>query len=213
VGGQFAAKSNPEADISIDDEPVRRTLVDQSTHRHRNPDGSIGGVVSNTAMVAPGATIGPDAAVLDFAVVADGAWVLEGSVVRDRAFVGGTAQIRDGSVVAQDASVGGHAIVSGSVIDEEAHVTGRAIVRNARITNDAFVGSSRIVSGEDGVFDDTAVSENVMSDGFDCVPAAWLDEDVQHPHSGIVGRSEPIKSRPRRRTAPATRRSPGRRPN
>jgi len=199
VGGQFATKVNPEADISIEDESV-----DQSTHRHRNPDGSIGGVVSNTAMVAPGATIGPDAAVLDFAVVADGAWVLDRSVVRDRAFVGGTAQIRGDSVIAQDASVGGRAMVLGSVIDEEAHVTGDAVVRNARITNDAFVGSGRIVSEDDGVFDDTAVSENVMSDGFDCVPSAWLDEDVQRPHSGIVGRSEPIKSR-RRGIAPATR--------
>lgn len=205
MGGQFATKLNPEADISIEDEPIELPLVDQSTHRHRNPDGSIGGVVSNTAMVAPGATIGPDAAVLDFAIVTDSALVLDRSVVRDRAFIGGSAQIRGDSVVAQDASVGGRALVLGSVIDEEAHVTGDAVVQNARVTNDAFVGSNRVVSGADGVFDDTAVSGNVTSDGFDCVPAAWLDEDVSRPHSGIVGRSEPIKKRPWRKTAPATR--------
>jgi carbonic anhydrase/acetyltransferase-like protein (isoleucine patch superfamily) len=193
LGGRFATKANPESELSIGDESSGgATLADESTHLHRNPDGSVGGVVSNTAVVGPEVTVSPDSAVLDFAVISGRAAIDEGSVVRDRACVGGTAHVRGSSTVAQAAMVDGRSLVTGgSLIDGEAHVTGDAVVISARVTNDGFVGGDRVVLGELGVIDDTSVSSNVTSDGIDSVPSAWLEEDGLRPHSGVAGRSDP----------------------
>ena len=59
-------------------QPVTRYGIDG--HYHRNPDGSVGGFVANTATVSPTATIGPTAEVFGTAKVSGNANVFGSSV-------------------------------------------------------------------------------------------------------------------------------------
>lgn len=102
--------------------------------RHRNPDGSVGGWVADTATVEPTAYVGADAKVYGNATVLDDA------VLSGRATVSGNATVSGRARVAGDAQV-----------SSSAWVSGRAVVYgNAR------VGGDTIVWSDDKVFGDVA---------------------------------------------------------
>ena len=140
-------------------------------HRHRNPDGSVGGWVAETAYVDPTAYVGPDARVDGSAQVGGSAWVNGSARVNGSAWVGGSAWVNGSARVDGDAWVGGSAWVSG----------------------DAWVGGSdQILYGRHGGYDWTAYP---TADGgwwirYGCEShslAWWQEQDlealsVQHGH-------------------------------
>jgi hypothetical protein len=103
AGGQFIAKSKTEAPVlGLVEKPP-----EAPSNQHRNPDGSLGGMVATTAHVSETAFIGPDARVLDRATVLGNARVL------DRATVLGNARVADDAVVSGEAIVGDEKSVTG----------------------------------------------------------------------------------------------------
>ena len=62
-------------------------------HRHRNPGGTIGGWVADSATVTPTATVGYDTQVFGSALIEDCAQVLDFAIVFGNAHVGGNAEI------------------------------------------------------------------------------------------------------------------------
>jgi len=183
TGGQFAARSRPEADVELGVDPAPAIAPTELFAFHRNPDGSPGGLVALSATVAPTATVADHATVRDYAEVRDTSSVLGHATVSGEAIVCGGSVVEDGAVVSGSAVVEAGSVVSGSaVIDREAHVTqGATVAGDAHVTNDGFVAGGWAV---DGVVDDTATSPPVRSDGPDAVPSAWLDEDDTRPYAG-----------------------------
>ncbi len=85
-------------------------------HRHRNPDGTEGGWVADTATVSPTAYVGPNAQVFDNAHVFDNALVLGSAKISGCAWVFGNAQVSGNARVHGNAHVLG-IITKGEVIE------------------------------------------------------------------------------------------------
>ena len=97
-------------------------------HRHKNPDGSLGGWVADTAFVEVGVHVGPDVMVY------------------------GQAKVWDNAVLSGKTRVFGQAVISGSAkISDEAWVIDQAIVTNqAELSGDILVFGQARISGNLG---------------------------------------------------------------
>ena len=88
-------------------------------HRHKNPNGSLGGWVAETAFVAPTAHVGYWSWVFGLAMVDGEATINNVARVSGRALVGdnavicGSAHIMDDSCVSRHGYVGGSSVISG----------------------------------------------------------------------------------------------------
>lgn len=134
--------ARPEFDFG--DGPVRAA-------RHRNPDGSEGGWVADTAHVDETASVSPEARVYG------NARVFGDAELRGAAQVFDTARVGDGAVIADRARVSGSATVADATVSGHARVTdaaqishGAIVTDRARITHEArvrsgFVGGRVIV--------------------------------------------------------------------
>jgi len=95
-------------------------------HRHTNPDGSVGGLVSNGARVSKSAYIGRDATIKDGGEVLGNARILDRAIihgkVQDEAIVCGEANLGSLTIVADHAVISGQARLEDIVIDGYAHV-------------------------------------------------------------------------------------------
>lgn len=94
-------------------------------HRHKNPDGSVGGWVANTAFVAPTATVEATACVFDSAQVLDRvqvkdfANVYEQAIARDEAWLEGKARLFGSATMKDSSRAMESAIIRGEAILEE----------------------------------------------------------------------------------------------
>lgn len=87
--------------------------------RHRNPDGSRGGLIAETAKVSKTVHVGPNACI-------DGTAQVSGKVrLLGHAYVGHQAKVSENVVVSQKACVQGNSQVKGKV-----HVSGRVIIEH-----------------------------------------------------------------------------------
>ena len=128
-------------------------------HRHRNPDGSVGGWCANTARVDASAWVSGKAQVFGEARVSGEAWVSEEARVSGEAHVFGEARVSGEAWVFGKAQVFGEAWVSG-----EARVSGEAQViqvgpvgsRNAMLTVYATKDGPRCTTG---CFEDHTLAE------------------------------------------------------
>lgn len=103
--------------------------------RHRNPDGSRGGLVSKTAKVDETVYVGPNAYVVGTAQVSDNVRLLGHACVNHQAKVSGRV------VISQNGSVQGNAEVKGNV-----RISGRAIVENyAKVSGDVRVSGNVMI--------------------------------------------------------------------
>jgi len=95
---------------------------------HKNPDGSIGGWIAETALVEPTCWLDPDTEVLEYAQVRDNARLQGNAVISGFAVVAGDAIVDDWALVTEAATVQGDAYVgSGAVICRESYIdTGTA---------------------------------------------------------------------------------------
>lgn len=120
-------------------------------HRHKNPDGSTGGWVANSATVAETAYVGPDALVYGEAKVSNEAKVGDFARVYDFAQVYGNAQIGGNARVCDDTSICGWAKVNGrSRIQGQSSVSGAAYVNGyARLYNEHLHTGTYYGSAED----------------------------------------------------------------
>lgn len=123
--------------------------TDGVKYRH-HPNG--GGLVAETASVAPTAVIGPDAFVCDRAQVLEHA-VIDAGGVSGNAVVLGHAKVR-GGLVSDHARVFGHAVIDG----------GEACGR-AQVFGNARVSSGAIVKGDARVGGDVQLSEGTYEHG------------------------------------------------
>lgn len=103
-----------------------------SPHFHRNPDGSPGGWVADSAHVADSAYVEYGAWVGVGAWVEEGAYVEADARVEPSATIGDGANVRPGAIVGRGAVVGVDAIVGpgvvvgpGGVVGRGAHITDR----------------------------------------------------------------------------------------
>jgi hypothetical protein len=140
TGGQFASKSRQESTIVVlGADEWDGNQSPEPAHRHRNPDGSLGGWVADTALVEETAFVGPDARVVGWAQVRDFA------TIENHAVVEGDAVIRDNARVAGTARVSNHALVMDrAVVDGSARIEDRAVV-----FGDAHISMGDV--GEDAV--------------------------------------------------------------
>jgi len=146
-----------------------------AARQHRNPDGSLGGWVADTAhvddtvFVGAAATVSGNARVFGVVIIADTAAVRgnarvdDAAVIKDRAVVTGNSKVSN-SCIFDDAVVSGEARVAGeslvgqrSRVDgearvigpahlyDQAHVTGRAWVSGGEIRGTARVDGSSVV--------------------------------------------------------------------
>ena len=119
-----------------------------AAHRHRNPNGSLGGWVADTAQVFGKAQVSGEARVFGGARVSGGAQVFGKAQVFGEARVSGGAQVSGGARVFGKAQVFGEALVSGSAwVFGKARVFGGAQVSGeARVSGTAWVfGEARVV--------------------------------------------------------------------
>ncbi|QKE37461.2 hypothetical protein [Ferrovum myxofaciens] len=100
-------------------------------HRHKNPDGSAGGWVAETARVSILATVGPNAQVFGNAQVLDRAQVYGEAFVHGQACVFGNAQVYGDAHVFGNAQVYGKARVSG-----QTRVYGEAVVSGPNLRDE-----------------------------------------------------------------------------
>ena len=98
--------------------------------RHVNPDGSLGGIVALTAVIADGiffpatSEVGPRARIGDGDRIGNDAILGYGAYIGDRAIIGNGARIGDDAIIGYDASIGDDARIGDG----------------ARIGNDAILG-------------------------------------------------------------------------
>lgn len=107
--------------------------------RHRNPDGSVGGWVANSARVSGNAYVYGDAQVSGDSQVSGNARVYGDARVYGNAYVSGNAQVSGDSQVSGDARVYGNAGVSGN-----ARVSG-----NAQVYGDAYIDRGTLDKNQD----------------------------------------------------------------
>lgn len=124
--------------------------------RNKNPDGSIGGWVADTAYVAPTARVDRDAWVYEQARVEGNAWVAkhakvhgeatlrDNALVGDRADVSGASQISENGMAVDDAVLGDRARIS-----ENGQVLGKAqIFGDIHVSGNAEVSGKVILNGD-----------------------------------------------------------------
>ena len=112
-------------------------------HRHKNPDGSEGDWVADTAAVAATAHIGHAAKVCDNAVVYDNAQIYGNAQICDNARVYHNAQVYGTAQICGNALVYGNAQVYGTAqICGSARVHSDAIVYNTKISGVTQVSDS-----------------------------------------------------------------------
>lgn len=130
-------------------------------HRHRNPDGSLGGWVAESAYVAPTVNMSPDARVYGKATVWDNAHIMDHAVVRGSALIygdaiiSGTARVEDeanvygNARILDNAHLGGRCVVFDSAtVDGNAYIGERAyVINHAHVSDNVFVGGSCTVRG------------------------------------------------------------------
>jgi carbonic anhydrase/acetyltransferase-like protein (isoleucine patch superfamily) len=141
--------------------------------QHRNPDGSLGGWVADTAHVADTAFVGVNATVsgnarvfgvvfiADEAAVRGNARVDDDAVIKDRAVITGNSKVSNACIF-DDAVVSGEARVAGeSLIGQRSRVDGEArVIGPAQLYDDARVTGRAWVSG--GMIRGTAVVDGSM---------------------------------------------------
>ena len=99
-----------EGAVGMIDFPDDGVFAPVPAHRHRNPDGGLGGWVADTAYV------GKDARVSGNAMVFGNAWVAGNALVFGDAVVLGNARVSGNAKVFGNARVSGNARVFGSVV-------------------------------------------------------------------------------------------------
>jgi carbonic anhydrase/acetyltransferase-like protein (isoleucine patch superfamily) len=130
--------------------------VKSNWHQHRNPNGSTGGWVENTACVVETVYIGPDAVVYDNAHVLGNAQVFGNAQVYENAWIYGYAWVYGYTRVFGDATVCDNAEVY-----ERAQVSGNArVCKVARVYGNAQVSSGWI---DYGIHDTTQQSEEITN--------------------------------------------------
>lgn len=136
-------------------------------HRHRNPDGTLGGWVADSAMVQNTVYIGPSAQVFDHAVVTDHV------ALHQRAWIAGRATVSDNVKMSNTAGVYGNAKVSGCVqLYDRAAVFGEAIVSDdvyladsASLSDHAEAHHSAVIAGATQIRDHGQVIEQASVSG------------------------------------------------
>ena len=95
---------------------------------HKNPDGTKGGWVAETALAEPTCWIGPEAEILEYAQVRGRAKILGNAVISGFATVADDAIVNDWALVTEAATVKGTAYIgNGAVICRESYIdTGNA---------------------------------------------------------------------------------------
>jgi carbonic anhydrase/acetyltransferase-like protein (isoleucine patch superfamily) len=96
-------------------EPVRGLIRDEWS-QHRNPDGSLGGWVKNTAFVDPTAFVGPGALVVDKARVLNRSRICDSACVAGWSIISGNAVVSEHAQVTDTAHVGGDCLLNGDVV-------------------------------------------------------------------------------------------------
>ena len=131
-----------------------------AAHRHKNPDGSVGGWVADTAMVDDAAYIGPSAEVFGEAYVGSGARIFgharvyDDAKVLDRALVFGRAQAFDRALISGNARIFENAGVYGEAfVGMEAEVRG-----SARVSGYAQINGSAIIEGAACVYGNAMIA-------------------------------------------------------
>lgn len=107
------------SDIQKSTFQFRKGAASVPAHRHKNPDGSVGGWVADTANVTDDSYISVDAKVFDRAQI-------HNSEIYDSAIVCGTSIVNGRSVIKGNSSVTGSALISNSIVRDSAVVTGSA---------------------------------------------------------------------------------------
>jgi len=120
--GSSRARSRTTSRYLMDfDELARRIqppqgLIRDEWHQHKNPDGSIGGWIENTAHVATTAYVGPDALVLNSAEILDHARLLDSACASGWCVIPGQAIVSEQGKVTDAARVGGQTVVRGDTV-------------------------------------------------------------------------------------------------
>lgn len=130
-----------------------------SPHRHSNPDGSIGGLVSSTSRVEATAYVAYDAK------ICDGAWIEGNARVLGEAKIKENAWIRDNAIINEHAIVGGSAIVWG-VSSQPAVVQGHSVVSgSAKILAGSLIEDRAEISGNTSLYGVTAAADAKICEG------------------------------------------------
>lgn len=134
---------------------------------HKNPDDSIGGLVSIEAYASPTATIGPNAVVCSYARIEGNAKILDNAFVDNYAIVQGEATVSQWAKISDLAFVGANARISG-----EAFIGQNAIVYdNAKITDSAIVvGDTSVwnystINGSALIYDNANIHDSATISG------------------------------------------------
>ena len=122
-----------EGAVGMIDFPDDGVFAPVPAHRHRNPDGGLGGWVADTAYVGKDARVSGNAMVFGNAWVAGNAQVYGNAVVLDDAQVSGDAVVLDNARVSGNAKVFGNARVSGN-----ARVFGSVVVAQSPLSFSVF---------------------------------------------------------------------------
>ena len=131
-----------EGAVGMIDFPDDGVFAPVPAHRHRNPDGGLGGWVADTAYVGKDARVSGNAMVFGNAWVAGNAQVYGNAKVFGNAWVAGNALVFGDAVVLDDAQVSGDAVVL-----DDARVSGNAkVFGNARVSGNARVFGSVVVA-------------------------------------------------------------------
>jgi carbonic anhydrase/acetyltransferase-like protein (isoleucine patch superfamily) len=163
-------------------------------HRHKNPDGSKGGWVANTAKVDKTAYVGENACVFRKASVIDRAKVLDYTRVFDFARVIGSALITGKALIYDHALIADFAQINEvAEVFEDAEVFGRAkIYGAAKVSGNVLISDNVQIFDAASVFDDAQISESAKVYGFSKVyDSALVSGETQiHDHARIYGNAK-----------------------
>lgn len=141
--------------------------------RHTNPDGSLGGFVSERAKVATTVHVDPGAKVCDSAWVEGNARILDSAVVKEQAWIRSFAIIRGRAVIAGRAYVEGiqnyPAIVEGNArVYGNGHIlVGTTVTDNAVVYGSANIESSTVSENAE-VCEDVRIDQETITDNYFC---------------------------------------------
>jgi len=231
--GTMSTKSNPKRRSKKRKSPPAKRRVKNPTFdfgdgngavpagQHTNPDGSTGGWVADTALVAGTAHLDDTAIVHGAARVSQDAQVLHGSrvfgnaivrgssILRDQSFVSGTAQVLGGELLGHSnvegaATVSGDVVLMDAVVRDNARISQNAVITagtaegavhisgNAKIFNATVSGHAR-VGGDAKVTDDAVVRGSSTVYGDAAVSGrAVVDGQAQISGSAQVGENASV---------------------
>ena len=139
-----------------------------TNHRHTNPDGSVGGFISNFAEIDSSAYVGINAKVCDNAQVKKNAKILGQAVVSENAY------IRENSIIDDNAVISGNALVWSQVPNSPAIVRG-----NAKVYGRAKILMGTKVEGFSKVFGSSLLENSHVYDLAEvCLGALIKNEDI-----------------------------------